>query len=101
MLSYRERRQWLCIWSSVYAFTGLSMTTITYLRGPDPHDAFGCSLPFSLWLGSLFITTLSYFTTDYIKRGEGPSEEKPERYVYDPNVGEFVLKTKMSDYRAV
>ena len=76
------------------------MTTITYLRGPDPHDFFGCSLPFSLWLGSLFITTLSYFTTDYMKR-DSHSEEKPERYVFDPNVGEYVLAQKMSDFRVV
>lgn len=76
------------------------MTTVTWLRGPDPHDFFGCSLPFSLWLGSLFITTLSYYTMDYMKR-DSHSEEKPERYVYDPTVGEYVLSQKLSEYRAI
>ena len=54
-------------------------------RGPDPHDAFGCSLPFSLWLGALFVATMSYYTVDHMSQGaaDGSSAtaEKHEQWV--------------------
>ena len=56
-----------------------------HCRGPDPHDAFGCSLPFSLWLGALGTATLSYWTLDFMKAGGGDSSaaslEKHEQWV--------------------
>ena len=58
------------------------------MQGPDPHDMFGCSVPFSLWVGCLFVATLSYYTTDYMRQGQDASEKRTERYVYDPNAGE-------------
>lgn len=60
------------------------------LQGPDPHDMFGCSVPFSLWVGSLFVATLSYYTTDYMRQGQDASEKRTERYVYDPTAGELL-----------
>lgn len=38
-----------------------------YAHGPDPHDYFGCSVPFAMWLGCLLVATLSCYTTDYIR----------------------------------
>ena len=60
------------------------------LQGPDPHDMFGCSVPFSLWVGCLFVATLSYYTTDYMRQGQDASEKRTERYVYDPTAGELL-----------
>ena len=45
------------------------------------------SVPFSLWVGSLFVATLSYYTTDYMRQGQEAPEKRNERYVYDPNAG--------------
>ncbi|KAK9830200.1 hypothetical protein WJX72_010253 [[Myrmecia] bisecta] len=100
LVAYRERRKWLTWWSGAYTITGVLMTTVTYLKGPDPHDVFGCSVPCSLWLGSLFVATLSYYTTDYMRQGnDTPSKE--ERYVYDPQVGEYVRLVEMNEYHVV
>lgn len=60
------------------------------VQGPDPHDMFGCSVPFSLWVGCLFVATLSYYTTDYMRQGQDASEKRTERYVYDPTAGELL-----------
>lgn len=46
-----------------------------------------CSVPFSLWVGSLFVATLSYYTTDYMRQGQDAPEKRNERYVYDPTAG--------------
>ena len=62
---------------------------VTYTKGPDPNDIFGCSVPFSLWVGCLFVATMSYYATDHVRQGQG-SPSKQERYVYDPQVGEYV-----------
>ena len=51
---------------------------------------FGCSVPFSLWVGCLFVATLSYYTTDYMRQGQDASEKRTERYVYDPTAGDFI-----------
>lgn len=61
-MAYKEKRRWLLTWASVYGATSLFMTLVTYVKGPDPHDMFGCSVPFSLWVGCLFVATLSYYT---------------------------------------
>ncbi len=45
------------------------------------------SVPFSLWVGSLFVATLSYYTTDYMRQGQEAPEKRNERYVYDPAAG--------------
>ena len=49
---------------------------------------FGCSVPFSLWVGCLFVATLSYYTTDYMRQGQDAADKRTERYVYDPTAGE-------------
>lgn len=41
-MAYKERRRWLLTWSSVYFATSVFMTLLTYIKGPDPHDMFGC-----------------------------------------------------------
>ncbi len=46
-----------------------------------------CSVPFSLWVGSLFVATLSYYTSDYMRQGQDAPEKRNERYVYDPTAG--------------
>ena len=48
---------------------------------------FGCSVPFSLWVGCLFVATLSYYTTDYMRQGQEGADKRTERYVYDPTAG--------------
>jgi hypothetical protein len=83
-LSLLEKRRWLFTWSGIYATVALFMTIITYLKGPDPHDVFGCSVPFSLWVGCLFVATLSYYTSDYMRQSADSEVERAERYVYDP-----------------
>ncbi|CAL8468348.1 g7888 [Coccomyxa elongata] len=100
-MAYKERRRWLLTWSSVYFATSVFMTLLTYIKGPDPHDMFGCSVPFSLWVGSLFVATLSYYTSDYMRQGQDAPEKRNERYVYDPTAGEYVLATQLSEYHVV
>ena len=41
-IAYKEQRRWLLSWASVYFAMAFVMTLVTYVRGPDPHDAFGC-----------------------------------------------------------
>jgi hypothetical protein len=65
----RESNRFLLFWGSVYAFVCTSMSVFTVLRGPDPRDFFGCSVPFSLWFGCLFVCSLSYYTTEYMRCG--------------------------------
>lgn len=85
IVAYRERRRFLWIWSGIYCLIALSMTVLTTLKGPDPHDPFGCSVPFALWVGSLFVATLSCYTTDYIRRGDGEQGiTLHDKYIYDP-----------------
>lgn len=100
-VAWRERRRWLLTWSSIYGAVAVFMTLLTYIKGPDPHDMFGCSVPFSLWVGCLFVATLSYYTTDYMRQGQDASERRTERYVYDPTAGEYVLATQLSEYHVV
>jgi hypothetical protein len=38
-------------------------------------------------VGSLFVATLSYYTTDYMRQGQDAPEKRNERYVYDPSAG--------------
>ena len=57
-----------------------------------------CSVPFSLWVGSLFVATLSYYTSDYMRQGQDAPEKRNERYVYDPTAG--VHSTSSVDLRA-
>jgi hypothetical protein len=42
VLAYRERRRWLLTWAGVYFTVAITMTSLTYSKGPDPHDMFGC-----------------------------------------------------------
>ena len=84
-ISFLEKRRWLLTWSGIYAVTALFMTIATYVKGPDPHDMFGCSVPFSLWVGCLFVTTLSYYTSDFMRRGADDEIERAERYIFDPS----------------
>ena len=84
VISYKEKRKWLLTWSSIYMVSSAALTTITYSKGPDSHEWYGCSVPLSLWSLFLFISTLSYYTTDYMHRGQQEGER--ERYVYDPKV---------------
>ena len=42
VMAYRERRRWLLTWAGVYFTVAVTMTTLTYSKGPDPHDMFGC-----------------------------------------------------------
>ena len=42
VLAYREKRRWLLTWAGVYFTVAITMTTLTYSKGPDPHDMFGC-----------------------------------------------------------
>ena len=42
VLAYRERRRWLMTWAGVYFTVAITMTSLTYSKGPDPHDMFGC-----------------------------------------------------------
>ena len=68
----REKRRFLLFWSAVFAGTSFFMTFVTYAHGPDPHDYFGCSVPFAMWLGCLLVATLSCYTTDYIRCAPQP-----------------------------
>jgi hypothetical protein len=152
-IAYKERRRWLLTWSSVYFATSVFMTLLTYIKGPDPHDMFGCrwvpappsscslshgsssqasmhystcssswwhgavyagtgsqqwadwaflcqccSVPFSLWVGSLFVATLSYYTSDYMRQGQDAPEKRNERYVYDPTAGELCTSASKGIY---
>ena len=63
----REHRRFLLFWAAVFAATSSFMTFVTYAHGPDPHDYFGCSVPFAMWLGCLLVASLSCYTTDYIR----------------------------------
>ena len=85
LISYREKRRWLFTWASIYAIASGILTAVTYTKGPDSHDIYGCSVPLSLWALFLFITTLSYYTTDYMQRGQMEAD-RGEKYVYDPKV---------------
>eukprot|EP00884_Botryococcus_braunii_P022502 jgi/Botrbrau1/8936/Bobra.0148s0049.1 len=100
VLSLLEKRRWLFTWSGIYALIAMFMTITTHLKGPDPHDVFGCSVPFSLWVGCLFVATLSYYTSDYMRRGAENEVERAERYVYDPAKGEYVLARKTTEVHA-
>ena len=83
-ISYKEKRKWLFTWSSIYVVSSAALTIVTYSKGPDSHEWYGCSVPLSLWSLFLFLSTLSYYTTDYMHRGQ--QEGDRERYVYDPKV---------------
>ena len=81
-LAYKEKRRWLLSWAAIYFVMAFVMTLVTYIRGPDPHDAFGCSLPFSLWAGALFVASMTYYTSDYMRADVGqPDHDKPEQWV--------------------
>ena len=81
-LAYKEKRRWLLSWAAIYFVMACVMTLVTYIRGPDPHDAFGCSLPFSLWAGALFVASMTYYTSDYMRADVGhPDHDKPEQWV--------------------
>ena len=54
------------------------------------------SVPLSLWVGSLFVATLSYYTTDYMRQGQEAPEKRNERYVYDPNAGSVLPYANLS-----
>ncbi len=84
VISYKEKRKWLLTWSSIYVVSSAALTLVTYSKGPDSHEWYGCSVPLSLWSLFLFLSTLSYYTTDYMHRGQ--QEGDRERYVYDPKV---------------
>lgn len=47
----------------------------------------GCSVPFSLFFGTLFLVTLSCYTLDFVREGAADGQ-KPERYCFDPAVGQ-------------
>ena len=36
VMAYRERRRWLLTWAGVYLTVAVTMTTLTYSKGPDP-----------------------------------------------------------------
>ncbi len=36
VMAYRERRRWLLTWAGVYFTVALTMTTLTYSKGPAP-----------------------------------------------------------------
>ena len=59
----------------------------TLTAGFSHLTAVARSVPFSLWVGSLFVATLSYYTTDYMRQGQDAPEKRNERYVYDPSAG--------------
>ena len=81
-LAYKEQRRWLLSWAAVYFVMAAVMTLVTYARGPDPHDAFGCSLPFSLWAGALFVASMTYYTSDYMRADHGTLDrDKHENWV--------------------
>jgi hypothetical protein len=61
------------------------LTLVTYSKGPDSHEWYGCSVPLSLWSLFLFISTTAYYTSDFMHRGQQEGE-RMERYVYDPKV---------------
>ncbi|KAK9831633.1 hypothetical protein WJX74_003452 [Apatococcus lobatus] len=65
------------------------MSYLTYKTGPDPHDPLGCSVPLSLWVLCMFVTTLGYWTTGFIQQ-EQDLAQTLERYVYDPKQGHYV-----------
>ena len=47
----------------------------------------GCSVPFSLFFGTLFLVTLSCYTLEFVREGTADGQ-KPERYCFDPAVGQ-------------
>ena len=47
----------------------------------------GCSVPFSLFFGTLFVITLSCYTFDFVREGTADGQ-KAERYCFDPAVGQ-------------
>jgi hypothetical protein len=53
-----------------------------------------------LWLGALFVTSMSYYTSDYMRRAQEGSQ-RVERYVYDPTRGEYVPVTSLHDFHVV
>ena len=57
------------------------MSYLTFKTGPDPHDPLGCSVPLSLWVLCMFVTTLGYWTTGFIQQ-EQDMPQSLERYVY-------------------
>lgn len=80
-VTWREQRRSLWFWSSCYAISSASMSYLTFKTGPDPHDPFGCSVPLSLWVLCMFVTTLGYWTTGFIQQEQDTSPAL-ERYVY-------------------
>ncbi|KAK9819573.1 hypothetical protein WJX81_003670 [Elliptochloris bilobata] len=56
-----------------------------------------CSVPFSLFFGTLFVTTLSCYTLDFVREGTAEGL-KPERYCFDPAVGQYVLARTVNDF---
>lgn len=86
LIAYREKRRWLLTWASIYALSSFILTSFTHYKGPDSHEWYGCTLPLSFWALFLFLTTLSYYTTDYMQQG-ALEHERGEKYVYDPKVG--------------
>ena len=80
-VTWREQRRSLWFWSSTYAISSASLSYVTYKTGPDPNDPLGCSVPLSLWVLCMVVTTLGYWTTGFIQQGEDMYQPQ-ERYVY-------------------
>lgn len=56
----------------------------------------GCSVPFSLFFGTLFLVTLSCYTLEFVREGTADGQ-KPERYCFDPAVGQCAPASRVSE----
>ena len=94
-ISWKENRRSLWFWSSTYAISSASMSYVTYKTGPDPHDPLGCTVPFSLWILCMFVTTLGYWTTGFIQQGQ-EMPQISERYVYGRPASKLCLLSRLN-----
>jgi len=68
------------------------MVFVTFLRGPDPHDlGFSCSGPFLIWTMLLFITSLTFYTSEFIISSDASTKES---FVFDPSKRRWIPRVK-------
>lgn len=92
VVAFRESRRFLAVWGSIFAFESVCMVIVTFMRGPDPNDlGFSCSGPFLIWATLMFITSLTFYTSEFILASDASNKES---FVFDPSKRRWIPRIK-------
>lgn len=92
IVALREGRRFLAVWGSIFTLESVFLVIITSLRGSNPNDlGFSCSGPFLIWVAIMFITSLTFYTSEIILASETGSTES---FVFDPSKRRWIPRLK-------